>query len=115
MVLGLATVSALWWPYFDVAAIIARDRLAEASGLARARLARDSYGYFHWPMVAGIVLFAFGLETGLHRLSEPLGISPAVALCAARRCTCWRRSRSSFVPRVTSFAGGRSGRPPCSL
>jgi low temperature requirement protein LtrA len=32
-------------------------------------------------MVAGIVLFAFGLETTLHHLGEPLDIVPATALC----------------------------------
>ncbi len=81
VVLGIVLVSALWWLYFDVAAIFARRRLMEASGVERARLARDSYGYLHLPMVAGIVLFAFGLETTLHRLGEPLDAVPAVALC----------------------------------
>jgi low temperature requirement protein LtrA len=81
VVLGLALVSTLWWLYFDVAAIITRSRLERASGLARARLARDSYGYFHWPMVAGIVLFAFGVETSFHHVTEPLDVIPAVALC----------------------------------
>src|SRR5205823_4472614 len=40
--LGLVVVSALWWLYFDVAAIFARRRLTEAGGVERARLARDS-------------------------------------------------------------------------
>jgi hypothetical protein len=34
--LGLVVVSALWWLYFDVAAIFARRRLTEASGVERA-------------------------------------------------------------------------------
>jgi low temperature requirement protein LtrA len=42
--LGVVLVSALWWLYFDVAAIFARTRLMEAMGIERARLARDSYG-----------------------------------------------------------------------
>jgi low temperature requirement protein LtrA len=79
--LGVVLVSALWWLYFDVAAIFARRRLMEVSGVERARLARDSYGYLHLPMVAGIVLFAFGLETTLHHVGEPLAIVPAMALC----------------------------------
>src|SRR5205085_9735623 len=80
-VLGSDAVSALWWLYFDVAAIFARTRLMRTNGVERARLARDSYGYLHLPMVAGIVLFAFGLETTLHHLGEPLDAVPAVALC----------------------------------
>lgn len=79
--LGILVISALWWLYFDVAAIFARRRLIDASGLARARLARDAYGYLHLPMVAGIVLFAFGLEITLHQVDEKLDVVPAVALC----------------------------------
>jgi low temperature requirement protein LtrA len=79
--LGLALVSSLWWLYFDVAAIFARRQLSEATGVERARLARDSYSYLHLPVVAGIVLFAFGLETTLHQVAEPLDIVPAAALC----------------------------------
>jgi low temperature requirement protein LtrA len=79
---GIVLVSALWWLYFDVAAIFARTRLMEMSGIERARLARDAYGYLHLPMVAGIVLFAFGVETTLHHVGEALDTIPAVALCS---------------------------------
>jgi low temperature requirement protein LtrA len=80
--LGIVVVSALWWLYFDVAAIFARMRLAQASGVERARLAHDAYSYLHLPMVAGIVFLAFGLETTLHHLHSALDLIPAVALCA---------------------------------
>ena len=79
--LGIVLVSALWWLYFDVAAIVVRRRLLESSGVERARLARDSYGYLHLPMVAGIVLLAFGIETTLHHVDDALDTVPAVALC----------------------------------
>jgi low temperature requirement protein LtrA len=79
--LGFATVSALWWLYFDVAAIFARRRLAASSGVEQARLARDAYSYLHLPLVGGIVLFAFGVETTLHQAGETLPALPAVALC----------------------------------
>jgi low temperature requirement protein LtrA len=78
---GAVVISALRWLYFDVAAIFARRRLMQAAGLERARLARDAYTYLHLPMVAGIVLFAFGLKTTLHHVDEELHLVPAVALC----------------------------------
>jgi low temperature requirement protein LtrA len=80
-VLGIAVVSALWWLYFDVAAIFVRQRLAQARGLDQARLARDAYNYLHLPMVAGIVFFALGLETTLGHPRDELPTVPAVALC----------------------------------
>ena len=79
--LGVVVISALWWLYFDVAAIFMRTRLASASGVAQIRLAVDAFSYLHLPMIAGIVLFAFGLEETLHHVGDPLGSVHAVALC----------------------------------
>jgi low temperature requirement protein LtrA len=79
--LGIVVVSALWWLYFDVAAIFARRRLIEARGLELHRLALYAYSYLHLPMIAGVVLFALGLETTLHHVDEALDTVPAVALC----------------------------------
>jgi low temperature requirement protein LtrA len=79
--LGIVVVSALWWLYFDVAAILARRQLTQASGVAQASLARDAYSYLHLPLVAGVVLFAFGLKTTLGHANEELATVPAVGLC----------------------------------
>jgi low temperature requirement protein LtrA len=81
-VLGLGVVSALWWLYFDVAVIFARGRLMQASGLDQSRLARDAYNYLHLSLVAGIVLFAFGLKTTIHDVDAELDTVASVALCA---------------------------------
>jgi low temperature requirement protein LtrA len=78
---GMVVVSGLWWLYFDVAAIFGRDRLVAAAGVDQVRLAVTAYSYAHLPMVAGIVLFAFGLEETLHHLGDPLDAVHAVALC----------------------------------
>jgi low temperature requirement protein LtrA len=80
-ILGIVVVSALWWLYFDVAAIIARERLSRATGAVQAELARDGYSYLHLPMVAGIVLFALGLKKTLEHVGDPLETIPALALC----------------------------------
>jgi low temperature requirement protein LtrA len=79
--LGFVVISALWWLYFDVAAIFPRRELVHAEGVVQARLARDAYSYLHLPMVAGIVFFAFALETTLHHITATLEPLPAVALC----------------------------------
>jgi low temperature requirement protein LtrA len=79
--LGIVVVSALWWLYFDVAAIFGRGRLMRAQGLELHRLALHSYSYLHLPMLAGIVLFALGLKTTLDHVGEALDTVPAVGLC----------------------------------
>lgn len=79
--LGVAVVAALWWAYFDVVAIVATRHLHEASGAARAAMARDSYSFLHLPMIAGIVLLALGIKKTVAHVDEPLKIVPAFALC----------------------------------
>jgi low temperature requirement protein LtrA len=79
--LGIVVVAALWWLYFDVAAIFVRRRLIQAKGLELHRLALHAYSYLHLPMIAGIVLFALGLKTTLDHVGDELETVPAVALC----------------------------------
>ncbi|HSE81149.1 MAG TPA: low temperature requirement protein A [Gaiellaceae bacterium] len=79
--LGIVVVSALWWLYFDVAAIFARRQLMQATGLELHRLALQAYSYLHLPIIAGVVLFAFGLEATLHHPDQALETVTAVALC----------------------------------
>jgi low temperature requirement protein LtrA len=79
--LGVVVAASLWWTYFDVTALVAERRLKSLEGAERARLARDSFSYLHFPMVAGIVLLALGIKKTLAHTDEPLEIVPAVALC----------------------------------
>jgi low temperature requirement protein LtrA len=80
-VVGTAVAAALWWLYFDIVAIAAARRLADAEpGLIQNEMARDSYSYVHFPMVAGIVLVALGMKKTLGHVEEPLKLVPAVAL-----------------------------------
>ena len=80
-VLGIAVAAALWWLYFDVVALIAARRLSNAEpGPERNEIARDSFSYLHFPMVAGIVLIALGLKKTLAHVDHELNLVPAVAL-----------------------------------
>ena len=81
-VLGVAVAVGLWWLYFDVASLAAEDRLLAAHGQARVRLAVEAYTYGHFPVVAGLVLAALGMEGVLAHAgeSEPLGGFYAAAL-----------------------------------
>jgi low temperature requirement protein LtrA len=51
-----------------------------AEGRERNALARDSYSYLHFPMAAGIVLGALGVEAVLAHTNEPLDTVHAFAL-----------------------------------
>src|SRR5215210_1887159 len=80
-VLGIAVAGALWWLYFDVVALVAARRLENAEpGRERNSVARDSFSYLHFPMVAGIVLVALGVKKTLGHQGEALETVPAAAL-----------------------------------
>jgi low temperature requirement protein LtrA len=80
-VLGVAVAAALWWVYFDVTAIVAERRLTRTrEGRERNELARDSYSYLHFPMVAGIALVAVGLKQTLADVGGPLRLVPCACL-----------------------------------
>ncbi|HEX7290772.1 MAG TPA: low temperature requirement protein A [Conexibacter sp.] len=80
-VLGIVIAAALWWLYFDVVAPVSTRRLiAAAEGAERNRMARDSFSYLHFPMVAGIVLVALGMKKALGHVEDPLHLVPTFAL-----------------------------------
>jgi low temperature requirement protein LtrA len=80
-VLGVVIAATLWWVYFDVTAIVAERRLSQASeGRERNEIARDSYSYLHFPMVAGIALIAVGMKLTIEHVDVSLKLVPAVAL-----------------------------------
>jgi low temperature requirement protein LtrA len=80
-IFGIAVAAAMWWLYFDVVALVAARRLTNAAeGRERNEVARDSYSYLHFPMVAGIVLVALGMKKTLADVGESLDTEPTVAL-----------------------------------
>jgi low temperature requirement protein LtrA len=73
----LITVLAMWWSYFDWLFPIGERSLKSASGTERGRLARDAYSMGHYPLIAGVILFAVG--------TEELLAHPELALDSASR------------------------------
>ncbi len=79
--IGVTLAAALWWIYFDVVALVSARRLARTpEGRERNELARDSYSYLHFPMVAGIVLVALGLKKTIGDVTHELDYVVAFAL-----------------------------------
>jgi low temperature requirement protein LtrA len=80
-VLGVALTAAMWWAYFDIVAIVSGRRLVEAEpGRVQNEMARDSYSYLHFLMIAGTILVALGLKKTLGHYDEHLHAVPAFAL-----------------------------------
>jgi low temperature requirement protein LtrA len=87
---GTAVAAALWWLYFDIVALVAERRLASAqAGREQNEMARDSYSYLHFPMVAGIVLVALGMKKTLGHVGDPLKVEAATALLGGAALYLW--------------------------
>jgi low temperature requirement protein LtrA len=79
--LGIVVAGALWWAYFDIVALVAERRLTRAKpGREQNEIARDSFSYLHFPMVAGIVLLALGMKKTIGEVDEHLKAVPAAAM-----------------------------------
>lgn len=81
-VLGVITISCMWWLYFDVVAVAAARVLRQLQGRSQVAAARDSFSYLHLFMVLGIVFVALGLKETLIDAQEPFPAVGSVALLA---------------------------------
>jgi low temperature requirement protein LtrA len=79
----------LWWLYFDRVARAAGQALARQPHEGRSRLATNAYSLALFPLIAGVIYIAFGIEQVLAHLShdqparttDPLpGWTPTIAL-----------------------------------
>ena len=80
-ILGLLVATSFWLAYFDFFAIRGEQMLGQAGGPARVALARDVYTFFHFPMIVGIVLFAFAMKIVVGHVGDELDAVAAFALC----------------------------------
>ena len=79
--LGFVVAASFWLAYFDFFPIRAQQLLSERHGEERNALARDAYSYLHFPMIAGIMLFAFAMKVTLAHVGSELDTIPAFGLC----------------------------------
>jgi low temperature requirement protein LtrA len=80
-ILGILVATSFWLAYFDFFAIRGEQILRDREGPERVALARDAYAYAHFPMIVGIVLFAFAMKTIVGHVGDELDSVAAFALC----------------------------------
>jgi low temperature requirement protein LtrA len=80
-ILGLLVATSFWLAYFDFFSIRGERLLIDREGPERVALARDAYAYAHFPMIVGIVLFAFAMKTVVAHVGDELDAVATFALC----------------------------------
>jgi low temperature requirement protein LtrA len=97
-VLGLLVATSLWLAYFDWFSIRGERILRDVSGAERVALARDLYTYAHFPLIVGIVLFAFAMKSIVGHVDDQLDSVTAFALCGG--CALYLLTYSAIRSRV---------------
>ncbi|WP_073835905.1 low temperature requirement protein A [Micromonospora sp. CB01531] len=107
-ILAVLIAVAMWWAYFARLARTAGLALTRQRGRRRATTARDGYTYLHFPIIAGIVLAAVGVESAMVHIGQEdasgllgagtlaggvAGYLVSTALFAGRVIGGWRWSR----------------------
>jgi low temperature requirement protein LtrA len=106
-ILAVAVTCGLWWSYFPRAKP-ALDRAFEAaSGARQTRLGRDVFSFLHFPMLCGVIAYAFVVEEAVAHPGEPLALDGRIALAAGlllfvggMAVAIWRATRRVLRPRV---------------
>jgi low temperature requirement protein LtrA len=79
-VLGLVLAACLWWTYFGGDDRRAEEALAAVPEDRRAAVAVMAFGYWHLPILLGIVALAAGLKDAIGHAFEPLDLAHALLL-----------------------------------
>ena len=107
-ILGLLVATAFWLAYFDFFSIRGERMLEERRGEERVVFARDVYSYAHFPLIVGVVLFAFAMKTIVRHVGDELDSAAAFALCGG--CALYLLTYSAIrirIERRFSLSRGR--------
>jgi low temperature requirement protein LtrA len=106
-ILGLLVATSFWLAYFDFFSIRGEHILRNVEGSERVALGRDIYAYAHFPLIVGIVLFAFAMKTIVGHVGDELDSVTAFALCGgcALYLLTFSAIRSRFERRLSLSRG----------
>jgi low temperature requirement protein LtrA len=79
-ILGLALSACLWWSYFGADDNAAEERMFAADVTARPRMAVEGFGYWHMPILLGVIAIAVGLKRATGHPFDALPQAQAIAL-----------------------------------
>jgi len=103
-ILGLALSACLWWSYFGFEDDAAQRAFDRAPLERRPQLAIDAYGYWHLPILLGIIAIAFALKTVTGHAFSSLPQAQAIALGAG---VCVFLLGEAMFRRTLAIAGQR--------
>ena len=108
---GIGIGIGLWWAYFHHLSPKTEQAVSRRSGVERAGIATQVYTYLHFPLIAGIVIAALGVETSMGHVTgfavtglfSAFALSGGVALYLAGTGFLWLRVSGEWsLPRFAA-------------
>jgi low temperature requirement protein LtrA len=78
--LAVGITSAFWWIYFFRTKDHMEHAMASKTGKQQAALGRDVYSLLHFPMMCGLIIYAFAIEEAMMHPTEELTFEGKLAL-----------------------------------
>jgi low temperature requirement protein LtrA len=78
--LAIGITSCLWWLYFFRVKEQLEHAMAHRKGASQSAMARDTFSLFHFPMICGLIIYAYAIEEAMLHAGEPLTIEGKTAL-----------------------------------
>ncbi|CAN5769666.1 hypothetical protein BH24DEI2_BH24DEI2_24380 [soil metagenome] len=111
-VLTVGITCALWWSYSPRVKPALERALSTGDGAARSTLARDAFSLLHFPMLCGVIVYAFATEEIVAHPEEVLGRSVRLALALGLALfvgglgvALWRATGRVLWPRLLIVVG----------
>jgi low temperature requirement protein LtrA len=80
--LSVGITCCLWWIYFFRAKEKLENAMESKSGSARSTLGRDVYSLFHFPLMCGLIIYAFAIEEAMSHPNQEMTFAARLALSA---------------------------------
>ena len=104
VVLGAVVVSCLlWWSYFGWLKAALEGAMIARTGVAQSMLGRDVYSLIHFPLIAGVIGIAVGVEEMVAHPAEPLhaetlaGFAAGLVLFIGSAAAAWKRASGEVL------------------
>lgn len=105
--LAVCITSALWWLYFYRIKGRLEHAMARQTGAAQSSMARDMFSLFHFPLICGLIVYAYAIEEAMMHPDEPLTLEGRLALgsgiflyAMSIVLAYWRGTKKFLVPRT---------------
>lgn len=78
--LSVGITSCLWWLYFYRIKEILEHEMAWRKGIHRSEMARDVFSLLHFPILCGLIIYAFAIEEAMLHPDEAMSFAARIAL-----------------------------------